>query len=61
MEAEIGRLQSDRESEKGTRARTNALIHQRLDAIDQQQRKLERIIWMGMGALAALQFILRLQ
>lgn len=58
LEAQVGRLASDQESEKGTRARVNAEFTRRLDQIDASQRKLERIIYMGIGGLAVLQFFL---
>lgn len=58
LEAQIARLVSDQASEKGTRARTNSEFTRRLDQIDANQRKLERIIYMGCGGLAVLQFFL---
>lgn len=61
MEAQLERLTSDQESEKGTRARVNTEFSRRLDQIDANQRKLERIIYMGLGGLAVLQFLLKMQ
>lgn len=48
---QISRLISDAESEKGTRRRENVRVQERLD-------KVERIVWCGVGGLAALQIIL---
>jgi len=59
-EQQLGRIVSDIESEKGTRSRLNSEFTHRLDQIDAQQRKLERIIYMGLGALGILQFLLKL-
>lgn len=61
LEAQIDRLVSDAESEKGTRARVNSDFTKRLDTIDENQRKLERIIYMGLGGLAVLQFLLAMR
>ena len=60
-EQQLGRLLSDIESEKGTRARLNAEFTRRLDAIDASQRKLERIIYMAAGGLAVLQYLISLK
>lgn len=61
LEAQVDRLVSDAISEKGTRARVNSEFSRRLDTIDQNQRKLERIIYMGLGGLGVLQFLLSLR
>lgn len=51
LETQVGRIESDIESEKGTRSRANADLEIRL-------RSVERSNWMGVGALALLQIIL---
>lgn len=56
METQMERILADLDSEKGTRARVNANLVEKLDLIDDRQRKMERIIWMGLGGLAVLQF-----
>lgn len=58
LEAQVERLVSDAISEKGTRARVNSEFTRRLDLIDTNQRRMERIIYMGLGGLAVLQFLL---
>lgn len=58
LETQMGRIVSDIESEKDTRARVNSEIMESLRAIDSAQRKTEKIIWSGLGALAVLQFAL---
>lgn len=60
LEKQVERLLSDATSEKGTRARVNSEFTRRLEAIESNQRKLERIIYMSMGGLAVLQYILSL-
>lgn len=57
LETQIERIVSDIESEKGTRARVNSDIIAQLHAIDTTQRKLEKMLWMGIGGLAVLQFL----
>jgi len=60
LEAQVGRITSDIESEKGTRARANSEIMETLKDIVRDQRKMEKIIYGGLGGLAALQFIIPL-
>lgn len=59
LEQQIARLVEDAISEKGTRTRSNQYLHERLDSVDTQQRKLERIIYMGLGGLAVFQFMIQ--
>lgn len=58
LETQVDRIVSDLESEKGTRARVNIEINDKLDKIDDRGRKTERIIWMGLGGLGVLQFVI---
>lgn len=58
LEVQVGRIVSDIESEKATRARVNEDIIDKLDKMDTAQRRTEKILYMGLGALAVLQFIL---
>ena len=58
IEEQLARLVSDAESEKDTRRRVNDGISNQLREIDARQTKLERIIYMGLGGLAVLQFLL---
>lgn len=60
LETQMERIVSDIESEKATRARVNSEIISQLQAIDQAQRKIEKIIWTGLGGLGVLQFALGL-
>jgi hypothetical protein len=60
LETQIGRISSDIESEKGTRARINDRIMESLSTIDAAQRKTEKILWTGLGALGVLQFVIPL-
>ena len=61
MDKQIERLVSDAESEKDTRRRVNEGISNQLREIEERQRKQERIIYMGLGGLAVLQFLLSLK
>lgn len=61
LELQVERLVSDAMSEKGTRARANIEINGKLDSLDERSRKMERILYMGMGGLAALQVIAQLR
>lgn len=58
LEGQMSRFAEDLESEKGTRARVNAEFTRQLSQIDTNQRRMERIIYMGLGGLAVLQFFL---
>lgn len=58
IEEQLARLVSDAESEKDTRRRVNDGISNQLREIEVRQTKLERIIYMGLGGLAVLQFLL---
>ena len=58
MEEQIARLVSDAESEKDTRSRSNDRITVVLKEIEGRQLKMERIIYMGLGGLGVLQFLL---
>jgi len=58
LEVQVKRIVSDIESEKGTRSRAGSDLNARLDQIDHAQRKQERILYIGMGALGALQFLI---
>lgn len=58
LETQVHRLVSDVTSEKETRARSNSNLSEQLTGLDDRQRKIEKIIYMGLGGLAALQFII---
>lgn len=60
LELQVERLVSDQESEKRTRANANSIINQKLDTLDERGRKVERLIWMGLGGLAVLQVVAEL-
>lgn len=60
LETQMGRLVSDQESEKGTRSRANDMILSQLKEIVSDQRKIEKIVWTGIGGLAVLQFVIAL-
>jgi hypothetical protein len=57
LEVQVGRLTSDVESEKATRARSNADLIARFDKLDDRLRISEKWIAMGAGAIALLQII----
>lgn len=57
VELQVGRIASDIESEKDSRARANSEILSQLRAIDTAQRKQEKMLWGGAGGLAVLQFL----
>lgn len=59
MDAQTGRLVSDAESEKGTRERANSEIWHYLRKMEERLREVEKRIWMGLGALAALEIVLK--
>jgi hypothetical protein len=61
LEEQMARLASDAESEKDTRSRSNDRISVALREIELRQTKLERIIYMGLGGLGVLQFLLSLK
>lgn len=58
LEAQVGRLVSDAESEKETRKRANADIHERFEKFDERMRKMEHIIIWSSGAVSLLMIIL---
>jgi len=60
LEDQMGRIVSDIESEKATRARTNDTVMGMLKGIDLCQRKTEKLVWCGLGGLAVLQFVIPL-
>lgn len=57
LETQIDRFTSDLESEKATRSRVNSDIMSQLKEIISDQQKSDRIIYMGLGGLAVLQFV----
>ncbi len=61
IEEQLARLVSDAESEKDTRQRANSSINTSLREIEARLLKQERLIYMGLGGLGVLQFILSLK
>lgn len=67
VEAQVGRLIADAQSEKGTRARSNDRIDKQFDEVktvmkefELRVRCIERNMYIAMGGLAALEIGLRL-
>jgi len=60
LELQMGRLESDQDSEKDTRARSNERIFAAIAENNAHLRKMERVVWMGLGALTLLQFVIPL-
>lgn len=52
----MGRVVSDIESEKRTRAAVNNTLHEKLDKINEHQSKQDRIVYIGLGIVVTLQF-----
>lgn len=70
-EERLNRMASDMESEKGTKVRMEARLHENMGIIhtkidlnrintDDKYAKLSRLVYMGCGAMAALEIILKL-
>lgn len=59
MRVKIERIESDIESEKGTRARANEAIHRKLETIQDTQSATNKIVSMMMGGLMVLQVVLQ--
>ncbi len=55
-EVQMGRIVSDIQSEKGTRARVNADLFEKLDEMDERQRRSESFQSKLIGGLMVLQF-----
>lgn len=60
LEAQMGRIVSDIESEKRTRADTNKFVTDKLDKIADRIAGIERKIWMAVGALAFLSLCIQI-
>lgn len=60
MEQQIGRLVSDYESEKGTRARVNIENNLALKEIDKRIRSIERNLYIAAGAIVAADYLFRM-
>lgn len=60
LEMQMGRIVSDIESEKGTRARTNEQLFRENKEIRDTQEKHSRMLYMGLGGLMVLQFVIGL-
>lgn len=60
LETQMGRIVSDIESEKETRARVNSDIMIALKEHSEAQSRTDKILYMGLGGLATLQFVLTL-
>lgn len=59
VEAQVARLVSDAQSEKGTRSRSNDRIDKRFDEVEKRLRCVERNMYIAMGGLGALEIGLR--
>lgn len=59
INTQLGRIISDIESEKATRARTSAAHTESLEALDKRLRVVEKSIWIAFGILAAIQVLLK--
>jgi len=57
-ELRLGRIESDIESEKGTRARANSEIIVELKEVRASQIKSDRLIYIGIGVILALEFVI---
>ena len=51
IDGQLGRLISDRESEKGTRARVNTGLDQKFDLIFKKLSKQDRLLYMILGGI----------
>lgn len=60
LKTQMMRIVSDIESEKETRARSNADIYKKLEKITEGQDRTNRILYMMVGGLMALQVALQL-
>lgn len=60
MEAQVARIVSDIESEKGTRARAARELSDSIVTIDKRLRLVEKSIWIAFGLLLAAQIFLKL-
>lgn len=60
LKTQMMRIVSDIESEKETRARSNADIYNKLEKITEGQDRTNRILYMMVGGLMALQVALQL-
>lgn len=60
MDLKIGRIVSDIESEKDTRARVNEDWKHDLMVIRKDLRAIEKNVWIGIGIITTLQFIVPL-
>lgn len=60
METQIGRLVSDYESEKGTRARTNISVDEKLEALGVRMGRMERNFYLAAGAIVAADYLFRM-
>lgn len=60
IELRLGRIESDIESEKGTRLRSNNHIDGRFDKIEDMQRRSDRIVYGLLGLLSAVELVLRI-
>lgn len=58
LKTQMMRIVSDIESEKDTRARTNADIYGKLEKINDGQDRTNRILYMMLGGLMVLQVLL---
>jgi hypothetical protein len=57
LESQYHRIASDIESEKRTRADANSHVNRKIDQISEHIGKQDKILYVGMGILAMLQFI----
>lgn len=59
IEAAFERFVSDAESEKRTRRVMIAELKEVADRLDERLRRAERLIWIGVGGLAAVQMLIK--
>lgn len=59
VETKLDRVITDLEDDRGRAAHNNMELTARVDRIDLSQRRSDRIVYMGLGALGLLQFILQ--
>lgn len=60
MELQIGRLVSDYDSEKGTRARSNVAVDGKLEKMDLRMARMERNFYLAAGAIVAADYLFRM-
>ena len=57
LEVQLQRISSDMDSEKRTRSNANHEIDIRFDNVDKRLRVIERLVWIALGAILAVDFL----